>query len=59
MPLDVNSIGDDDIEETESGFKITSKFLIKILHVPLIEDLPYKNLVRFLTQESYKILEII
>lgn len=51
----MNSIGDDDIEETESGFKITSKFLIKILHVPLIEDLPYKNLVRFLTQESYKI----
>ena len=49
----MNSIGDDDIEETESGFKIASKFLIKIL--PLIEDLPYKNLVRFLTQESYKI----
>jgi len=51
MPLGMNSIGDDDIEETESGFKIASKFLIKILplieDLPLVEDLPYKNLVRF------------
>ena len=39
MPLGMNSIGDDEVEETESGFKIASKFLIKIL--PLIKDLPH------------------
>ena len=27
MPLGMNSIGDDEVEETESGFKIASKFL--------------------------------
>lgn len=35
----MKSIGNDEVEETKSGFKIASKFLIKIL--PLIEDLPH------------------